>query len=142
MTMFGAAKRRNSLSPSYDTPLTPAQENAFLRWQSQLPSNLQATQDYDLHGAYLGAAAQAGNGHLPDTWKKPNHMTFSDESQYSTPEHQGGQWVGRDGKWIFVASPWNMNQNGSATILDYFRQNEPAAWPLLPINYSLPRGAK
>jgi hypothetical protein len=124
----------------YDTPLTPEQMRAFLQWRSRLPQNLRGSEDYDLQGAYLGAAGQAANGHLPDTWKKPNHMTFSAESQYSAPGHEGGRWVDAgNGKWVFFASPENMRQHDPATIVDYFRNSEPDASVLLPINYSLPR---
>lgn len=34
--------------------------------------------------------------HFPDTYKRPGHPTFSNESIYSTPENQGGQWTGED----------------------------------------------
>ena len=32
--------------------------------------------------------------HFPDTYKYPNHETFSNESLYSTPENPGGIWFG------------------------------------------------
>jgi len=32
--------------------------------------------------------------HFPDTYKRPNHPTFSNESIYSTPENPGGSWTG------------------------------------------------
>jgi hypothetical protein len=32
--------------------------------------------------------------HFPDTYKLPNHPTFSNESIYSTPENTGGSWEG------------------------------------------------
>ena len=32
--------------------------------------------------------------HFPDTYKRPDHVTFSDESIYSTPENPGGSWKG------------------------------------------------
>jgi hypothetical protein len=142
MTMFGAPKRprvlNDLLRQSYDTALTPQQETGFQSWRAGLPQNLQGTEDYDLRGAYLGAANEAANGHLPDTWKKPNHMTFSQESIYSSPEHQGGRWVDAGGgKWVFFASPENMRQHDPATIVDYFRNYEPDANALLPINWKL-----
>ena len=36
--------------------------------------------------------------HFPDTYKRPSHPTFSNESIYSTPENPGGQWGGPDGE--------------------------------------------
>ena len=32
--------------------------------------------------------------HFPDTYKRPSHPTFSNESIYSTPERPGGSWKG------------------------------------------------
>jgi hypothetical protein len=32
--------------------------------------------------------------HFPDTYKRPTHPTFSNESIYSTPENPGGSWKG------------------------------------------------
>lgn len=98
-------------------------------------------EDYDLRGFFASGGAFAPNGHGPDTYKKPNHPTFSAESQYSTPDQTGGQWV-EDGKggWVFFASPWNMNNMGAPGLLNYFNEQEPNATPVLPINYHLARG--
>ncbi|HXK19672.1 MAG TPA: hypothetical protein VNG33_17800, partial [Polyangiaceae bacterium] len=40
--------------------------------------------DYDYQAAErAGVKPDPATGHMPDTFKKPNHMTFSNESQYS-----------------------------------------------------------
>lgn len=41
-------------------------------------------QDYDFRGAYQAAILDKynSNSHFPDTFKKPNHPTFSNESIY------------------------------------------------------------
>lgn len=36
------------------------------------------------------------DAHFPDTYKYPNHPTFSNESIYSTPENPGGSWSGEN----------------------------------------------
>jgi hypothetical protein len=122
----------------YDTRLDPKQEADFARWSQSLPPNLRGTADYDLRGAFQGKVDPV-KGHLPDTWKKPNHITFSNESQYSSPDTPGGQWVNSPSGWVFWASPHNMKTSGAKTLMDYFRQNEPDSSVILPINYSLPR---
>lgn len=134
MALFGSRR-------SYDTALSPQEETRFQQWQSRLPHNLQGTDDYDLRGAFLGAAREAGNGHLPDTWKKPNHFTFSNDSQYSSPQQPGGQWVedGRGGS-MFWASPTNLQYHSPLSLMRYFNEAEPDSGFILPINYSLPRG--
>lgn len=121
---------------NYDTPLTPKEERAFRAWATRL-NKLRDTEDYDLRGAWKGNALAAGNGHYPDTYKKPNHPTFSRDSQYSTPDQTGGEWIQTPNGWVFAASPLNMNNMGANALSDYFRQREPNATPLLPIDWRL-----
>lgn len=121
-------------------PSLKAAPLSFEQWRSQLPQNLQGAQDYDLRGAYAAHLAPAPNGHLPDDYKLPNHMTFSDDSRYSNQQHQGGQWrQAPNGQWVFWASPYNMAMHSAGTLSDYFKQYEPGSTLVLPINYNLPR---
>ncbi len=64
--------------------------------------------------------------HGPDTYKYPNHMTFSNESMYSTPEHMGGTWTElKNGKWQFEPSQWNIqNAGGKENFLNLWKQTE------------------
>lgn len=82
---------RERASQSFDTHLSPAEEQSFQAWKTQhAPHDSGA--DYDLRGAFLaGVKPDAQTGHWPDTFKKPNHETFSDESQYAR--------FGRPGHW-------------------------------------------
>jgi hypothetical protein len=50
-----------------------------------------------LRGAYkAGLKPDPTSGHWPDTFKKPNHPTFSDQSMYATGENKAkaGRWEG------------------------------------------------
>jgi hypothetical protein len=124
-------------SGRFNTALSPVQEQKFLAW-ARSTGRIGDTEDYDLRGAWKAGVRPAANGHLPDTYKKPNHPTFSQESQYSPPGQTGGQWIqAPNGKWIFMASPLNMNNMGPGGLLDYFAQREPDSIPVLPINWSL-----
>jgi hypothetical protein len=127
------------LSGQYNTRLSEDEEAAFEAWRSRLPKRLQALSDYDLRGAWRADARAAANGHLPDTWKKPNHPTFSRESIYSTPSAPGGSWEGNDAAWVYFASPANLKYRPAKALADYFRANEPTSSVVLPIDYSLPR---
>lgn len=49
--------------------------------------------DYDYYSYFRNGNIYKG-GHFPDTFKRPNHATFSDESIYSVPENKGGHWMG------------------------------------------------
>lgn len=77
----------------YNTPLDVDEEEKFQAWKGEnMPED--SGYDYDQRGAYkAGASADPEDGHWPDTFKKPNHPTFSDESQYAkdAPD-QAGHW--------------------------------------------------
>lgn len=118
----------------YNTPLSNAEAVAFQKWRAGLPRNLQNMSDYDLQGAWKASAKEAGNGHLPDTWKKPNHPTFSQGSQYSGVDgNVGGNWVEqRDGSWMFVASPTNLKHFNQQQLRNYFEEAEPGNQVVFP----------
>jgi hypothetical protein len=113
----------NDFTDQYNTPLTPQQERQF---RTAYP-DAKDLYDYDLRGAWLSGAAKANNGHLPDTFKKPNHPTFSAESQYSGRDgYAGGQWEGDDkAGWTYTASPTNLQFHPVDQLQDYFQRVEP-----------------
>ncbi len=81
---------------SYDTPLSSQEEAAFQQWKQQYAPN-DTGEDYDLRGAFkAGLTPDPKTSHWPDTFKKPNHPTFSNESQYATgPDAaKAGRWEG------------------------------------------------
>jgi hypothetical protein len=78
---------------SYDTKLSGQEELKFGDWkQKYAPRDSGA--DYDLRGAFkAGLTPDPKTGHWPDTYKKPNHPTFSNESQYAKYGNPG-RWEG------------------------------------------------
>jgi hypothetical protein len=80
----------------YNTSLSADEEAQFQQWkQRYAPKDSGA--DYDLRGAFkAGLTPDPRTGHWPDTFKKPNHPTFSVESQYATGEDRAraGHWEG------------------------------------------------
>ena len=81
--------------------------------------------DYDLRGYWLQNQSFPKQGHLPDTFKKPNHITFSTHSQYSNGDTQGGQWQQLpDGSWTFTPSAYNLTQYSPEQYQDYFNKYE------------------
>lgn len=54
----------------------------FQAWKDQYAPG-DSGEDYDYQGAFLHGARPGPDGHWPDTWKKPNHPTFSNESIYA-----------------------------------------------------------
>lgn len=86
---------REPSSDVFDTYLTPENEDAFARWKHDVAPN-DSGQDYDFRGAFsTGTAPDPTTGHWPDTYKKPNHPTFSDQSMYAQDvPQQAGRWAG------------------------------------------------
>lgn len=91
-------------SDLYNTKLTDEEEAQYQRWAKSI-GHERDVYDYDLRGAWKAGAEQAENGHFPDTFKKPNHHTFSNESQYHNGTTRiGGHWEVRNGENIFVGA--------------------------------------
>ncbi|MFH1640472.1 MAG: hypothetical protein ABIA66_00775 [Candidatus Omnitrophota bacterium] len=81
---------------NYETALTPEEEKKFQEWKKKYAPQ-DSGQDYDLRGAYkTGLTPDPKTQHWPDTFKKPNHPTFSNESQYAVGEDAklAGHWEG------------------------------------------------
>lgn len=79
----------------YETHLTPDQEIKFQDWKSKMAPK-DSGHDYDLRGAFLNnVSPDKESGHWPDTFKKPNHPTFSDQSMYAGERPDlAGKWAG------------------------------------------------
>lgn len=79
----------------YETQLSPAKEKEFLAWKKQYAPRDSGV-DYDLRGAFdAGLTPDPETGHWPDTFKKPNHPTFSVESKYAKNRPDlAGRWSG------------------------------------------------
>ena len=87
------ADPRLAQQPTYNTYLNPTSETQFQGWKQRYAPQ-DSGQDYDLRGAFkAGLQPDAQTGHWPDTFKKPNHPTFSDQSKYA-PFGNPGKWQG------------------------------------------------
>ncbi len=86
-----AVRRAEGGTPEsgYETTLTAGAEESFGKNRKRLYGD-DTGEDYDLRGAYAAGQTRDGRGHMTDQFKKPNHPTFSNESQYAehgTPGH-------------------------------------------------------
>lgn len=127
-----------NLTAQFNTELTPWEESLYRDWRDQ-QSKLQGRdlardeEDYDLRGAWREGAAQSENGHLPDTYKKPNHPTFSTESKYSGVSGvEGGEWRKVKGRWQFSASPDQFKYRTPEQLQEYFSTRERDSDLVLP----------
>lgn len=99
----------------FDTKLTPEQETKFQAWKAKYAPR-DSGADYDLRGAFLsGFKPDPETGHWKDTFKKPNHPTFSDESKYAA--------FGNPGHWTGPNHDIYVSGNKAATGKTYLDEN-------------------
>jgi len=117
---------------NYNTGLTPNELNEFQTWGIQNRGNkenlLREMGSYDIQGAWKDIKNKKidfdpETGHLPDTYKKPNHITFSNESRYANG--QGGEWIQTPNGWQFTPSEQTLSQYGKEKLKNYFLNYEP-----------------
>ena len=78
---------------NFETKLSKEEEGQYQDWKSIHAPN-DSGFDYDFRGAFkAGVTPDNESNHWPDTFKKPNHPTFSDQSQYAKDApHLAGSW--------------------------------------------------
>lgn len=128
----GAAPPTQDFS-QYNTKLSPQDEVKFQQWKQKNAPN-DSGEDYDLRGAFKadqsGALQRDSRGHTTDQFKKPNHPTFSDQSQYNGKNgFVGGHW-GEDNS--FTPSTTNLQMNNPQQLQQYFKTTEPDSKLNLP----------
>jgi hypothetical protein len=134
------------LTSQYNTPLN-AQEMADYNTKFK-PND---AYDYDMQGWYKanpGANPNDKGVHYPDTFKKPNHPTFSNQSQYHGQDGNfGGAWNKQDnGSYTFQPGATNLNNFTPEQMQDYFSKVEPdnklqlPSMPGVPMSQLAPDG--
>ena len=105
--------------------------------------------DYDMEG-YM-AAVKSGKinprigeeDHYPDTYKLPNHPTFSEQSKYSNADTQGGKWQeGEEGRYYFHPSEYNLKNRSPDELGEYFHNQEKKGTHVVLPNGHLVEGTK
>jgi hypothetical protein len=106
----------------------------YKNWLTQHKIN--ESNDYDTKAAFLNGLQPDALGHLDDTYKKDNHITYSTDSKRSQEPGAppAGTWAGNDkAGWTFSASPTNIkNAGGADKLKEYFSKKEPRAKLVLP----------
>ena len=126
----------DDFSDLYNTPLTDKEQVEFNNWAIEKaavtgrdPRN--DMYDYDVQGFWRSGAYKNTDprGHGPDTFKKPNHTTFSNESIYHGKDgYEGGTW----GDNSFTPSLTNLKWRTPTELYMYFKQKEPGTQLILP----------
>jgi hypothetical protein len=123
--------------PQYDTKLSPREERDYQAWVKQRGLSKGESHDYDMRGFWKSkrdnndemdlATSGLEGAHFPDTFKKPNHPTFSSESQYHGRDgHVGGSWwQDQQGRWNFAPGETNLQHHSPKDLQQYFEDVEP-----------------
>jgi len=106
---------------------------SFEDWYKTVPEEKNDTAMYSLKEAYANEPyslmqkfASNPKQHLYDTYKKPNHWTFSNQSNFSTPQTPGGRWsLNKDSIDMFTPSAQNYNSHGIQAFNNYMKTREP-----------------
>lgn len=112
---------------NFNTKLGPADEQAFQAWKMLNAPN-DSGEDYDLRGAYqAGLSKDPESGHFNDRFKKPNHPTFSDQSQYAVGDQRqrAGTWAGPDGPDQTFVPPAPFADGGTPSFDERFTGTSP-----------------
>jgi len=135
----GDVREPPDFTDQYNTKLSPQQEQQFQAWLKQRSAAegrdvSKDLFDYDLRGAWLHDAKAAANGHLPDTWKKPNEPTFSTQSIYSGKDgYRGGTWKQeKNGKWTYTPSETNIKMLGRRGLQQTFSREQQGSTLIMP----------
>lgn len=117
----------NGMTNAYNTPLSKEEDKRFqsdlMKKAAESGKPVDRGYDYDVQGFFKSGSSTDERGHGTDRFKKPNHPTFSDQSQYQDIEKGivGGKWIGND----FKPSPYNLKNMPLSKLDEYFRQVEP-----------------
>ena len=123
---------KNGGGDKYTTKLTPKEEKEFKAWYNKVASYKGLNPDpdspdqyYDYRGFWKNEdrdkiLTDNAEVHFFDTYKKPGHPTFSNQSKYSTDKTPGGSWsLSEDGTYYFTHSPYTEKYSDRTT--DYLR---------------------
>jgi hypothetical protein len=135
---MGVDKR--DYSSRYNTPLSESELGGFEAWATAQSAAVgrdikRDLYDYDLQGWFKdNPGTDLKGGHLTDKYKKPNHPTFSQESQYHGMDgEQGGRWAqGNDGAYSFQPGTTNLKNFSKSELSEYFEKVEKGNSLLLP----------
>lgn len=134
-------------SSQYNTPIPASKQADFNKWvQDQTTKTgrnpLGDRYDYDVNGYWLSGGGTDSRGHGTDQFKKPNHPTFSNESQYhGLNGYVGGKWVQVNGKSSYLPSQTNLQFRSQPQLQQYFNKTEPDVTLLPPVPVPTPSGS-
>ena len=113
--------------------LAGALKHSALSQTPEKPPETKPDYDYESWQKANPGVEMAPGQHYPDTYKLPNHITFSDESMYHKGEDKGGHWgTDEQGRDTFTPGSTNLKNYSMEELQDYFKRVEPNAVLLPP----------
>jgi hypothetical protein len=135
----------------FNTPLTPEEETEFQSWAGKTSKSLgrnilRDIEDYDLRGQWKNEYASTDDvpekgKHGPDSFKKPNHPTFSNESVYSGKKTKYGVFVGgswKDNEFHVSREMLDRGTHDEKRLTDYFNRYESETALVMPDGRYIP----
>lgn len=116
----------NDYSDKLNTELSAEDEATYQQWAKD-NNRTKDVYDFDMRGQWkAGLHDDSPNGHIgDDRFKKPNHPTFSNESNYSGGDTVGGKWSeNAEGKTVFTPSEHNLKNMSKDELKSYFDEYE------------------
>ena len=113
----------------FNTPIPKHKRVEYGMWlqkesERQDRDILMDKEDYDIQGYFLSSRGKDVRGHGPDTFKKPNHPTFSTQSQYHGKQgYIGGIWS--EMEKAYYPSSTNLRFWPKKRLEQYFKEVEP-----------------
>lgn len=135
ITGASSSSSAGDLTDQFNTPLNQDEQAAYDKKFSKKDSY-----DYDMQGWFkANPNVEMSEGqHFPDTFKKPNHPTFSSESKYHGGEYEGGQWSkNSDDTYTFTPGKTNIEMHGDTSLKDYFKKIEPGNYLNVPFKVAM-----
>jgi len=119
------------VTPQQSGVVIPQVPDDYSAWYSKLEAARgKQAPGYDTEGWYSTATPKQREEvladpkkHMKDTYKLPNHITFSTDSKYSTPETPGGEWKEVGGKWHYKPSDYVLKTQGVDKLKWYFKKH-------------------
>lgn len=140
---------------AFNTPLTPQEQEIYkknfgdsnMTYNYDMQGFIKANPNFDIKNVPEGQ-------HYPDTYKKPSHPTFSNQSQYhgiitgdlpvkGQKPTEGGQWEKLDdGSYSFTPGRTNFKYHTPQELRDYFDKYEKGNTLILPNSQAAPEEAR
>lgn len=125
-----AVSARKTYRNRWNTLVPKDKVKAYRAYLQRYHKDDREAETYDIKGAFLAGEKPDEYGHMTDRYKKPNHPTFSTDSQYHGRDgEEGGTWD--DKSRTFMPGKSNTKYRKPEDLKKFFAWAEhPTGWKL------------